>query len=127
MAPIIRQFGEQSFESTTNAKVILDIKIGEGAYGVVHKGTYDGCTAAIKIFHFSKGAERRSAIENEIQLLRRLKIHRNIIQFYGAAYHKGDIWLITDYAECGSLKLAIDGNHLTDWKDKIRIAQEIAS
>ncbi|KAG0217517.1 hypothetical protein BGW41_000555, partial [Actinomortierella wolfii] len=70
---------------------------------------------------------RRDTIENEIQLLRQLKNHRHIIQFFGAAYHNDDVWLITDYAECGSLKLAIDANYLTDWEDKRRIAQEIAS
>ncbi|KAG0243606.1 hypothetical protein BGW41_001817 [Actinomortierella wolfii] len=65
------------------------------------------------------------AIKNEVELLKNLQ-SRYIIQFYGVHYLEDEVRLVTDYAEHGSLKHLIDRKLLTDWKVKMRIAQEIA-
>ncbi|KAG0233310.1 hypothetical protein BGW42_007508 [Actinomortierella wolfii] len=103
----------------------LGKRIGDGTFGNVYKGTYGRRVAAVKIFKLASCAMSLDAIKKEVELLQTLQ-SRYIIQFYGVEYREDEVWLITDYAEHGSLKRAIDKNLLTEWKDKIRIAQEIA-
>ncbi|KAG0239680.1 hypothetical protein BGW41_007563 [Actinomortierella wolfii] len=48
------------------------------------------------------------------------------MSFYGVVHQNDEVWLITDYAERGSLKRAIDNALLVGWEIKKRIAQDIA-
>ncbi|KAG0227183.1 hypothetical protein BGW41_003943 [Actinomortierella wolfii] len=110
----------------SNSSFKVGKRIGEGTYGIVYKGEYKTLKAAIKKFHLTACTRSRAAIENEIRLLEQLRC-RNIIQFFGAMRRDHEIWLITDYAERGSLKRAIDKALLVGWDVKQRIAQEIAN
>ncbi|KAF9970699.1 hypothetical protein BGZ73_006553 [Actinomortierella ambigua] len=83
------------------------------------------------------------AIQREIQTLQRL-FYRHIIQFYGTTYHEGDLVVLTDLAQGGSLKSAIEhaasssavaatttGREVAypvlDWPTRERFVQEMAS
>ncbi|KAG0224578.1 hypothetical protein BGW41_005044 [Actinomortierella wolfii] len=105
--------------------LIVGTCIGSGAYGSVYNALWQGRKAAIKIFLVSQDEiQQEAALDQEIHVLKQLK-HRNIIQFYGTDYHEGNLFLVMDYAEGGSLSDAISDGRLVDWSDKERIAQEI--
>ncbi|KAG0270673.1 hypothetical protein DFQ27_000023 [Actinomortierella ambigua] len=100
--------------------------IGAGTFGVVFQGRYNTCKAAIKKFRLHQHTtDQVETIEREIGLLKRLRC-RYIIQFYGVHRQGKEISLVTDFAEGGSLKQAIEESRVADWHVKSRIAQEIA-
>ncbi|KAG0251852.1 hypothetical protein DFQ27_008487, partial [Actinomortierella ambigua] len=95
-------------------------------YGVVFQGRYNTCKAAIKKFRLHQHTtDQVETIEREIGLLKRLRC-RHIIQFYGVHRQANEISLVTDFAEGGSLKQAIEDSRVAGWHVKSRIAQEIA-
>ncbi|KAG0265870.1 hypothetical protein DFQ27_000321 [Actinomortierella ambigua] len=100
--------------------------IGSGSFGDVFVGRYNTRKVAIKRFKVSQYAERQTAIDQEISILRHLQC-RHIIQFMGVRREDDHIYLITDFAEGGSLKSAIDSGRTADWSLKRRVAQEIAN
>ncbi|KAG0249387.1 hypothetical protein DFQ27_000147, partial [Actinomortierella ambigua] len=107
---------------------VLDIGefIGAGTYGVVFQGRYNTRKAAIKKFRlYQHTTDQVRTIEEEIEMLRHLQ-YRHIIQFYGVHRQGNEISLVTDFAEGGSLKQAIEDSRVAGWHIKIRIAQEIA-
>ncbi|KAF9975721.1 hypothetical protein BGZ73_000523 [Actinomortierella ambigua] len=81
--------------------------------------------AVKKFFVVQEDVRQSAAIQHEIAILKTL-VDRHVIQFYGTAYHEGMLPLIMEYAEGGSLKRAIDGRRVTDWRTKKRLAQEVA-
>ncbi|KAG0218688.1 hypothetical protein BGW41_008407, partial [Actinomortierella wolfii] len=101
------------------------IRIGDGAFGTVYKSKLGPQEVAVKAFRLANCAMGLDAIKNEVELLKNIQ-SRYVIQFYGVRYLEDEVWLITDYAEHGSLKRLIDKRLLHDWNDKVRIAQEIA-
>ncbi|KAF9969023.1 hypothetical protein BGZ73_008818 [Actinomortierella ambigua] len=111
--------------STSKPSLKLEKIVGSGAFGTVYRGRYNSRKAAIKKFRLSQCTMSQEDIDNEIRLLQSLQF-RHIIQFYGVVRQQDEILLVTDFAECGSLKRAIDKNQLTTWAEKERIAQEIA-
>ncbi|KAF9969545.1 hypothetical protein BGZ73_008083, partial [Actinomortierella ambigua] len=104
----------------------LGARLGSGSYGTVYKGKWDARPAALKTFRVSVYEDNTSAIQHEVRVLESLKC-RHVIQFFGTATHQGQLVIVTDYAEGGSLKRAIDRGLLKDWSTKMRIAQEVAS
>ncbi|KAG0260126.1 hypothetical protein DFQ27_003735 [Actinomortierella ambigua] len=99
--------------------------VGAGMYGVVFQGRYNTRKAAIKKFRFQHTTYQVEIIEQEIGLLKRLQ-YRHIIQIYGVHRQGNEISLVTDFAEGGSLKQAIQDSGVAGWPMKSRIAQEIA-
>ncbi|KAL3113508.1 hypothetical protein niasHT_013618 [Heterodera trifolii] len=73
-------------------------QLGAGTYGSVFRGWWtktDGnllCVAMKKVFMLDK----------EVEILSQIR-HRNIIQFYGVSVANPDFWIVTEYAENGSL------------------------
>ncbi|KAG0267889.1 hypothetical protein DFQ27_007966, partial [Actinomortierella ambigua] len=95
-------------------------------YGVVFQGRYNTRKAAIKKFRLHRHTtDQVETIEQEISVLKHLQ-YRHIIQFYGVHRQGNEISLVTDFAEGGSLKLAIEDSRVAGWHTKSRIAQEIA-
>ncbi|KAG0239179.1 hypothetical protein BGW41_007870 [Actinomortierella wolfii] len=99
--------------------------LGSGAYGTVYKATWGGRQVAVKKFHINEAESSQGHVQREIQLLRTLQ-DRHIIQFYGTSFHEGRLVVITEYAEKGSLRHAIESTLIEDWSTKERIAREIA-
>ncbi|KAG0252453.1 hypothetical protein DFQ27_008070 [Actinomortierella ambigua] len=104
--------------------LIVDSFIGGGAYGQVHCAQWEGRKVAVKKFLMAQDEVRQAAIQHEINILQCLA-DRHIIQFYGTTYHEGQLVLIMDYAEGGSLHRAIEARLIADWPMKTRIAQEV--
>ncbi|KAG0249570.1 hypothetical protein DFQ27_009942, partial [Actinomortierella ambigua] len=108
--------------------------VGEGGFGAVHIGWWQGQRVAVKRL-FLRGQD--SLIHKEIELIKSLR-HRHIIQFLDVETIDGCFVLITDFADGGSLQELIvqdseaadadpSGNGLLDWGTKSRLAQEMAS
>ncbi|KAG0237041.1 hypothetical protein BGW42_001934 [Actinomortierella wolfii] len=115
-----------SSESITSSTLSLGVCIGEGTFGIVYTGRYKTLKVAVKKLHLSQQRSMNlQSIENEVRMLEQLQC-RYIIQFYGSIRHEDEIWLITDYAERGCLKRAIDRGLLEGWEMKRQIAQGIA-
>ncbi|KAF9163799.1 hypothetical protein DFQ26_002132 [Actinomortierella ambigua] len=104
--------------------LVLGAVLGKGAYGTVYKGRLGMLVVAAKRFHVSASEAAQLAIKKEIQMLENLRC-RHVIQFYGTHYHQGDLVVVTDLAEGGSLKAAIDKG-IQDWCTKERMAREVS-
>ncbi|KAF9977543.1 hypothetical protein BGZ73_005672 [Actinomortierella ambigua] len=109
----------------TKPSLCVGTRIGKGAHGSVYHAHWHGRKVAIKKFTMSQAeASRESAIPEEVRLLKSLR-DRHIIQFYGTTEHEGQLVLVMEYADGGSLTEAIKQYKL-DWPNKARIAQEMA-
>ncbi|KAF9977544.1 hypothetical protein BGZ73_005673 [Actinomortierella ambigua] len=102
-------------------------RIGSGSYGSVYQAHWQGRSVAIKKFFVAQaGASAVCPIKQEIDLLESLR-DKHIIQFYGQTEHEGQLVLVMEYADGGTLAGAIKNGLLKhDWPNKTRIAQEIA-
>ncbi|KAF9162839.1 hypothetical protein DFQ26_003187 [Actinomortierella ambigua] len=109
--------------SAEQASLVFLDQIGAGGYSRVYRGRWGTRQVAIKNFHLQQSDAYIGAVRHEIQTLERLR-HRHIIQFYGSTYEDGQLSLIMDIAEGGSLQRAIKAQKL-DWSAKARITQEI--
>ncbi|KAF9967467.1 hypothetical protein BGZ73_000537, partial [Actinomortierella ambigua] len=96
--------------------------IGEGGFGAVHVGIWNGQRCAVKRFYLR---DQSQLIMDEVSILKNLR-HRHIIQFFAVEIYEGALVLITDFAEGGSLKTAIQDKRLNGWDMKDAIAKEIA-
>ncbi|KAG0248747.1 hypothetical protein DFQ27_000675, partial [Actinomortierella ambigua] len=113
-------------EGTNKPSLELGDVIGSGVSAVVYKGRYNNQTAAIKRFVLRGHTVDDSEIRREIDQLKSFH-SRFIIQYHGVKCQNREILLITDYADGGSLRQAIDDTRIIDWGQKERIAQEIAA
>jgi predicted Ser/Thr protein kinase len=97
----------------SNLYISRSEKLGEGAFGVVYKGKYDGKPVAVKII---KNADVELAfIEEfgkEVEALASVS-HPNIVKFIGACLELPHIAIITEYVHPGSLRKILD-NELID-------------
>ncbi|KAG0258924.1 hypothetical protein DFQ27_004392, partial [Actinomortierella ambigua] len=99
-------------------------RIGSGAYGEVFIVEWGGIHCAAKKLLVTQEELHQVQIQKEISILYHLR-HRNVIQFYATHEHEEHFYLIMDLAEKGDLSGAIKHKSL-NWKDKTRIAHEIA-
>ncbi|KAF9972512.1 hypothetical protein BGZ73_004352 [Actinomortierella ambigua] len=81
--------------------------VGQGGYGTVHFGRWQGQACAVKQVLLSESEYQHIAIQKEIMLLQQLR-HRHIIQFYKSFHHNGQLVIVMDFAEGGSLRHVIE-------------------
>ncbi|CAD8103019.1 unnamed protein product [Paramecium sonneborni] len=79
----------------------LECIIGEGSYGQVYKGIQmdTGKVVAIKIVPSNGEIE---SLKREIQILRDCRSD-NIVKYYGSYHFNGQLWLIMEYCQGGSV------------------------
>ncbi|KAG0244934.1 hypothetical protein BGW41_005533 [Actinomortierella wolfii] len=98
--------------------------IGIGGYGTVHLARENIRYVAVKVFRFTAMSSADNVSMNkEINMLSKLR-DTHIIQFYYSTFYNGELHLVMEFAEGGSLRGAIERRRL-DWPAKERIAQEI--
>jgi len=79
--------------------LILCEIVGRGAFGTVQRAEWHGKIVAIKIIDMNVvGKEYQDEVEN----LSKLR-HKNIIRLFGTSINKQNIYLVMEFAECGSL------------------------
>ncbi|KAG0253371.1 hypothetical protein DFQ27_007446 [Actinomortierella ambigua] len=108
---------------------VLGIKLGSGSgtFGSVHEARWGNQPCAAKTFFYNQSDFHLQSIQKEISVLKRLRF-RHIIQFYRTHEENGQIYLLMELAENGSLAQAINRGELfsVDWSAKSRLASEIA-
>ncbi len=73
-------------------------KIGEGAQGVVLKGSYFGTIVAVK--YFSKQiAQAEIDYFNELNLLAKVSFHTNIVRFFGMTSDSKKLGIVSEFCE----------------------------
>ncbi|KAF9311506.1 hypothetical protein BG003_007341 [Podila horticola] len=108
------------------SQLLIGSSLGSGAYGTVFRAQWGNQLVAAKSFFLSQSDFAQAAIQNEIQVLQKLR-HRHIIQFYRTQEQDGQVYILMDLAEKGNLSGVIEGGDLAnDWLTKKRIAHEIA-
>ncbi|XP_060970045.1 MDIS1-interacting receptor like kinase 2-like [Cannabis sativa] len=85
--------------------------IGNGGFGTVYKAILRSheLVVAVKRLHLSDSSEileaSRISFENEIRTLTEVR-HRNMVKLYGFCLRKGEMYLVYQYANRGSLGFA---------------------
>ncbi|KAJ3387602.1 Protein kinase [Lobulomyces angularis] len=89
-------------------------KIGQGASGSVYvaRDTQKGGMVAIKQMELS-AQPRKELIVNEILVMKESQ-HPNIVNYLDSFLVKGDLWVIMEYMEGGTLTDIIDNNTMTE-------------
>ncbi|KAJ3703796.1 hypothetical protein LUZ61_007501 [Rhynchospora tenuis] len=103
--------------------------IGSGGFGQVYKGTLPKSSAKVavkRISHHSKQGVREFV--SEIASLSRLR-HRNLVQLLGYCRRQGELFLVYDFVENGSLdKLLFDGEKpALSWSERFKVIKDVAT
>ena len=82
------------------AALTIGREIGRGAFSRVFVGSYDGHDVAIKkVTLQAKDAEKY--LMQELGLLKAM-VHPNLIHYFGAAFNRPDIYIVTEFMNGGS-------------------------
>lgn len=106
--------------------LLLSKKVGQGAFGSIHKGTFKGEVVAIKYIKsdFNKEFEYIKEFAQEISIISELK-HENIVKFIGACTKGERVCIIYEYMANGNLKGFLQKNQKLTTKEKLRMALDI--
>ncbi|EGF80411.1 hypothetical protein BATDEDRAFT_19592 [Batrachochytrium dendrobatidis JAM81] len=90
------------------------IKIGQGASGGVYtaKQVDTGLPMAIKQMNLEE-QPKKDLIINEIIVMKAAQ-HKNIVNFIDSFLYKGDLWVVMEYMEGGSLTDSVTSNYMTE-------------
>ncbi|KAL3622128.1 hypothetical protein CASFOL_033539 [Castilleja foliolosa] len=121
-------FSEFSFleieEATSNFS--QGLKIGEGGYGSIYRGSLRHTEVAIKMLH-PNSSQGPFGFQQEVNILSKLR-HPNIVTLIGAC---PEAWaLIYEYLPNGSLEDRLnckDNTPPLSWKTRLRIAADLCS
>ncbi|KAL3897130.1 MAG: hypothetical protein SGCHY_003634 [Lobulomycetales sp.] len=89
-------------------------KVGQGASGGVFVAKYikTGESVAIKQMNLEQ-QPKKELIINEILVMREAR-HKNIVNFMDSFLWKGDLWVVMEYMEGGSLTDIVTSNFMTE-------------
>ncbi|CAG2163319.1 unnamed protein product [Oppiella nova] len=82
-----------------SSEITLAEQVGNGSYGVVHKGLFRGQEVAVKKIK----PEHNLSFETELKQLSRVSAHPNIVNLLGAVRDNGFLSLVMEFARGGSL------------------------
>ncbi|KAL0082806.1 Pkinase-domain-containing protein [Phycomyces blakesleeanus] len=102
-------------ENTDPAKLYTDmVKIGQGASGGVYTSYRTGTQTlvAIKQMNLEK-QPKKELIINEIKVMKQ-STHPNIVNFIDSYLWKGDLWVVMEYMEGGSLTDVVTCSMVTE-------------
>ncbi|KAL7721220.1 Protein serine/threonine kinase [Entamoeba marina] len=81
-----------------------DIKLGEGGFGIVYKGTFRGNQVAIKVLkQANDDLIAMEEFEREVAMLDKFR-NDYIVHFYGAVFIVYKLCMVTEFAQHGSLR-----------------------
>ncbi|KAJ3386943.1 signal transducing kinase of the PAK [Lobulomyces angularis] len=90
------------------------VKIGQGASGGVYTAYQVGTNNSVAIKQMNLEQQpKKDLIINEIIVMKNSK-HKNIVNFIDSFLWKGDLWVIMEYMEGGSLTDVVTSNFMTE-------------
>ncbi|XP_071729909.1 L-type lectin-domain containing receptor kinase IX.1-like [Rutidosis leptorrhynchoides] len=103
-------------------------KLGQGGFGGVYKGFLKDLGTYVAVKRVSKTSEQGiKEYASEVKIISQLR-HRNLVELKGWCHEKGELLLVYEYLENGSLDLHLfNGKSLLTWATRYRIAHGIAS
>jgi len=89
-------------------------KIGQGASGGVYTAYRVGTNQSVAIKQMNLEQQpKKDLIINEILVMKESK-HRNIVNFMDSFLHRGDLWVVMEYMEGGSLTDVVTYNVMSE-------------
>lgn len=89
-------------------------KIGQGASGGVYTAYQVGSNRSVAIKQMNLEQQpKKDLIINEILVMKDSK-HKNIVNFMDSFLHRGDLWVVMEYMEGGSLTDVVTYNIMTE-------------
>ena len=99
--------------------------IGEGAFGMVFRGSDRGREVAIKKMKArNMTPEQEKEFNHEVSMMTQLR-HSTVVELIGAVYTEGEISIVTEFAEYGSLS-KIWKKHKLTFALKVKILDDMA-
>ncbi len=86
--------------------VTLGSRIGEGNFGEVYNGTWQGAQIAAKNV---KNKEIHDKVMQEALILSRMK-HFNIVRFFGLSEINGTLWMVMEFVPNGTLEALLSSD-----------------
>jgi len=108
--------------------LVLEKKLGEGAFGVVWKAAYHRSPVAIKQLKESESVDPifLQQFLREAELMSHIQPHRNVVQFLGICTSPV-LCIVTEFMERGSLADYLKSDSELDWELKTRVITDVAS
>ncbi|XP_071740450.1 L-type lectin-domain containing receptor kinase IX.1-like [Rutidosis leptorrhynchoides] len=102
-------------------------KLGEGGFGEVYKGLLKDSNTYVAVKRVSKSSNQGiKEYASEVRIISRLR-HRNLVQLKGWCHQKGELLLVYEYLENGSLDSHLfKAQSLLTWETRYKIAQGLA-
>ncbi|KAI7755546.1 hypothetical protein M8C21_017321 [Ambrosia artemisiifolia] len=103
-------------------------KLGEGSFGGVYKGFLKDLRTYVAVKRVSKTSQQGiKEYASEVRIISRLR-HRNLVQLTGWCHEKGELLLVYEYMENGSLDSHLfKAKSLLTWGMRYQIAIGLAS
>ncbi|GAB2259711.1 hypothetical protein Droror1_Dr00010566 [Drosera rotundifolia] len=103
-------------------------KLGEGGFGGVYRGWLQNPITDIAVKKVSEGSRQgKKEYVSEIKIISRLR-HRNLVQLLGWCHERGDLLLVYEFMENGSLDAHLFGPRPSlPWSMRHRIALGLGS
>ncbi|KAF9947930.1 signal transducing kinase of the PAK [Mortierella alpina] len=90
------------------------VKIGQGASGGVYTAYQVGTNLSVAIKQMNLEQQpKKDLIINEILVMKESS-HKNIVNFIDSFLHRGDLWVVMEYMEGGSLTEVVTTNEMAD-------------
>ncbi|KAK1431229.1 hypothetical protein QVD17_14537 [Tagetes erecta] len=102
-------------------------KLGEGGFGGVYRGFLKDSRTYVAVKRVSKGSKQGiKEYASEVKIISRLR-HRNLVQLTGWCHQKGELLLVYEYMENGSLDSHLfKEKSLLTWGTRYKIAHGLA-
>ncbi|KAL4581021.1 hypothetical protein LXL04_017227 [Taraxacum kok-saghyz] len=103
-------------------------KLGEGGFGAVYRGFLQKLGTHVAVKRVSKSSKQGiKEYASEVKIISRLR-HRNLVQLIGWCHEKGELLLVYEFMENGSLDLHLfEAKSLLTWDRRYKIAHGLAS
>ncbi|KAF5765509.1 putative protein kinase RLK-Pelle-L-LEC family [Helianthus annuus] len=103
-------------------------KLGQGGFGGVYKGFLEDQNTYVAVKRVSKTSRQGiKEYASEVRVISRLR-HRNLVQLIGWCHEKGELLLVYEYMENGSLDFHLfKEKSLLTWSTRYKIAIGLAS
>eukprot|EP01126_Amoeba_proteus_P039236 TRINITY_DN4126_c0_g1_i1.p1 TRINITY_DN4126_c0_g1~~TRINITY_DN4126_c0_g1_i1.p1 ORF type:complete len:494 (+),score=69.93 TRINITY_DN4126_c0_g1_i1:239-1720(+) len=121
----IQGFFNDLDDNMSEKDIILQRKIGEGAYGSVFLAEFNGYPVACKVIKTELTQENAKKILDELRVMKRLK-HPNVVLFMGACLNSNNqIMIVTEFAARGDLKRCL--KEVTSITKRVDLAHDVAT